>query len=334
MHNTKKLVLTGIITLVLMGILLSQIEIGSVGAALGSVNPMYLVLGFLIYTLLFFLRAIRMNIILEGKVTIRSLIKILFVHNFFNNLVPLRLGELSYVYFLKEKEDLPINYGVSSLMIARIFDLLGIAFLFILSFFLVSDLPVFVMNCLVLVGILIGLIFLFIIGLLFYNEKFLHFLERFVSRTRLDKIKYTRMALDKSEETIENFKIIKSGYVIAFSFILSIFIWLLASSMTYMFLMEMEIYLSIWKILIASGIIVITTILPFHSVGGFGTIESIWTTTYVALGVSTSMAISSGFGIHLIIVFYFIILGFVGFILMKLDETTDFNPFRPKLNLS
>ena len=62
-----------------------------------------------------------------------------------------------------------------------------------------------------------------------------------------------------------------------------------------------------------------------------GTIESIWTTTYVALGVSTSMAISSGFGIHLIIVMYFMILGIAGVFMMKMDNTTNFNPLKPKL---
>lgn len=333
MHNIQKLFVTGVFTILLVGFLLSQIDPRAIWSTLRSVNPVFILIGFILYVLIFILRAIRLNIILEGKVSVRNLLKILFVHNFFNNLLPARIGELSYIYFLKEKEDLPINYGLSSLMVARVFDLLGIAFLFMISFYLVGDLPPFVTNCLLLVGLLIGLIFLFVLLLLFYNVRFLAFIERFASVTKLDKLKYTQMALDKGEETIENFKIIKSRYVILSSFTLSIFIWLLASMQTHLFLMEMEIYLSLWKILIASGILVITTVLPIHSVGGFGTIEGIWTTTYVALGVSTPMAISSGFGVHLIIVFYFLILGFVGMVLMKLDNTTNFNPLKPRLSL-
>ena len=331
--NSKKLITAGLITIILLGILLSQIEIGALGAALGSINPLYLVLGFLLYVAIFVLRAIRLNIILEGRVSVRVLLKILFIHNLFNNVIPARLGELSYVYLLKEKGKLPLNYGISSLMIARIFDIIGIAFLFLISFFVVKDLPVFVTSCLMAVGAVLGLILLFIILLLFYNERFLSFIEKMASKTRLDRIKYTRMALEKSGETLENFKIIKSKHVIVLSFLISIAIWFLASTMTYLFLMEMSIYLSIWKIFIASGIIVITTILPIHSVGGFGTIESIWTVTYVALGVSTQTAIASGLGIHLIIVLYFLILGFAGILMMKLDKTTDFNPLRPKLEL-
>jgi len=331
--TNKKFVISGVIALILLGILLSQIDIGTLGATLGSVNPLYVVLGFFLYVFIFVLRAIRFNIILEGRVSVKSLLNILFVHNLFNNLIPARLGELSYIYFLKEKEKLPLNYGISSLMIARIFDIIGIAFLFIISFFVVRDLPNFITYSLMLVGVFLGLIFLFIILLLYYNKKFLSFIERFASKTRLDRIKYTRMALEKSEETLENFKIIKSRYVIILSFILSIAIWFIASIMTYIFLMEMHIYLSIWKIFIASGIIVITTILPFHSVGGFGTIESIWTATYVALGVSMQSAIASGMGIHLIIVLYFLILGFIGLAIMKRDESTDFNPLKPKLSM-
>ena len=334
MHITKRMLFMGIFTIVLIGILLSQIEASTLWSTLVSVNPLFLVIGFVLYVLVFVLRAIRMSIILEGKVPVKNLLQILFVHNLFNNVIPARLGELSYIYFLKEKENLPINYGLSSLMVARIFDLLGIAFLFLISIYHVGDLPLFVTSCLILVGFMIGMIFLFIALLLFYNERFLKFVQGFTSKTRLDRIKYTRMALEKSEETLENFKIIKSRYVIISSFILSIFIWILASMMTHLFLMEMAIYLSIWKILIASGIMVITTILPIHSVGGFGTIESIWTTTYVALGVSTHMAISSGFGIHLIIVLYFLILGGAGILWMKMDHTNDFNPLKPKLDLN
>ena len=331
MHNNRKMLLAGFLTITLIGILLSQIDPIDIWSSLRSVNPLFLLIGFVLYVLVFILRAIRMNIILEDKVPVKSLLKILFVHNLFNNLLPARLGELSFIYFLKEKENVPVNHGLSSLMVARIFDILGIAFLFIVSFYLVGDLPVFVKQCLILVGVLVGMIFAFIVLLLFYNERFLDIMGRFASRTRLDRIKYTRMALEKGEETVENFKIIKSKYVIISSFILSICIWIFQSMITHMFLMEMEIYLSIWKILIASGILVITTILPIHSVGGFGTIESIWTTTYVALGVSTSMAISSGFGIHLIIVLYFLILGLAGILMMKMDTTSDFDPLKPKL---
>lgn len=334
MHfSNRKMIFTGVLAIGLMAALIYQIGIDTLKETLGSVNPLYVVLGFLLYVLIFVLRAIRMNIILEGKVSVKSLLNILFVHNLFNNLLPARIGELSYVYFLKEKEGLPLNYGLSSLMIARIFDIVGIAFLFLISFFVVGDLPELIHFSLMLVGVLLGLIFLFIIMLLYYNEKFLSFVELFTSKTRLDRIKYTKMALEKSEETLENFKIIKSRHVILLSFILSIAIWLIASTMTYMFLQEMSIYLSIWKIFIASGIIVITTILPFHGFGGFGTVESIWTATYVALGVSTHRAIASGVGIHLIIVLYFLILGMIGLTIMKMDETTDFDPLRPDLSL-
>ncbi len=332
-RNNKKYVVGAVITIVLLGILLSMIELETLGYTLGSVNPIYLLLGFMLYILIFILRAVRLNIILENKVSVRSLLNILFVHNMLNNIIPARMGELSYVYFLKEKENLPLNYGLSSLMIARIFDIIGIAFLFLISFFIVRDLPIFVTNCLMLVGVVLGLIFLFIIMLLFYNERFLVFLEKFAKKTRLDRIKYTRMALEKSEETLENFKIITSKKIIVASFILSLAIWFMASIMTYIFLMEMNVYLSIWKIFIASGIIVITTILPFHSVGGFGTIESIWTATYVALGVSTQTAIATGLGIHLIIVMYFLILGFAGTLMMKLDKSVNFDPLKIKLEV-
>ncbi len=319
-QKKRKSLIAVVVTVIFLGIMLTQINRSTLIATIGRINPIYLVVGFLLYIWIFVLRAMRMYIILEGRAPLKTLLTILFVHNMFNNLLPARTGELSYVYLLKEKAGLNINYGLSSLMIARIFDLVGISFLFLLSFFVVKDLPFFITGVLMLVTVVLGLAFMFTILLLFYNKKFLNFLERFASKTRLDRIKYTRMALEKSGETVESFKIIKSKKVIAVSLALSVAIWLIASMMTFLFLIEMEVYLSIWKIFIASGIMVITTILPIHSIGGFGTIEGTWTAIYVALGVSAQVAFASGIGVHLIIVLYFLILGIIGFVLMKMDK--------------
>ncbi len=104
MHNIQKLFVTGVFTILLVGFLLSQIDPRAIWSTLRSVNPVFILIGFILYVLIFILRAIRLNIILEGKVSVRNLLKILFVHNFFNNLLPARIGELSYIYFLKERK--------------------------------------------------------------------------------------------------------------------------------------------------------------------------------------------------------------------------------------
>lgn len=319
-QKKQKSMIAVLVTAIFLGVMLTQINSSTLIETIGRINPIYLVIGFLLYIWIFVLRAMRMYIILEGKVPMISLLTILFVHNMFNNLLPARTGELSYVYLLKEKAGLNINYGLSSLMIARIFDLVGISFLFLLSIFVVKDLPFFIAGVLMLVTLVLGLALIFTVLLLFYNRKFLNFLEKFVNKTKLDKIKYARIALEKSEETVENFKIIKSKKIIVVSVALSIAIWLIASMITFLFLLEMEVYISIWKIFIASAIMVITTILPVHSVGGFGTIEGTWTAIYVALGVSAQMAFVSGIGVHLIIVLYFLVLGAIGIVMMKLNS--------------
>ena len=332
MRSTRRFLPMGLVTILLIAILLSQIENRSIWTTIRNVDPAFLIIGFVLYVLIMVLRAIRLSVILDRKVPMRTLLTILFVHNFFNNLIPARLGELSHVYLLKERANLPVNYGISSLMIARVFDILGISFLFLVSFYMVEGLSPFVTFCLLLIGVLVAILFVILILLLFYEDRFLVILGKVAARTRLDRYGSVRYALGKGEETLQNFKIIRSGSVAFLSFFISVMIWMIAGMMTHMFLLNMDILLCYWTILIASGILVVTTVLPIHSFGGFGTLESIWTTTYVALGVSTQMAISSGFGIHIIQVVYFLILGGIGFLIMHFDKSPTHGPPGPCTN--
>ena len=59
-----------IITVVLVGILLSQIRVTYIITILAGIDPVYLVVGFGLYILSYFFRAMRFRILLNGEVGI------------------------------------------------------------------------------------------------------------------------------------------------------------------------------------------------------------------------------------------------------------------------
>ncbi len=54
-----------------------------------------------------------------------------------------------------------------------------------------------------------------------------------------------------------------------------------------------------------------------YGIGGFGTIEAIWTLVYVPLGMTLNDAIISGFSYHLIILLYTLFLGLTGILCLR-----------------
>jgi len=82
----------------------------------------------------------------------------------------------------------------------------------------------------------------------------------------------------------------------------------------------MGLDLMMWVVILGSTFSIISTLLPIQGIGGFGTSEIAWALAFITLGLSKEVAISSGFGIHILIVVYFLILGSFGIFIIKLNK--------------
>ena len=81
-----------IITIAVVAILLSQIQIADVITTLASIDPLYLIAGFVLYVCSYFFRALRFHILLNREIGLRDLFNIVCVHNMANNILPSLLG--------------------------------------------------------------------------------------------------------------------------------------------------------------------------------------------------------------------------------------------------
>lgn len=93
----KKLIaklLAVIITVILVALLLSQINLSDITTTLTSIDPIYIITGFILYLSSYFFRALRFHILLNNKVSIKHLFSIVCVHNMANNILPARTGEV------------------------------------------------------------------------------------------------------------------------------------------------------------------------------------------------------------------------------------------------
>jgi glycosyltransferase 2 family protein len=305
-----------LITIILFALLFTQISILDIISTFSSIHPLYLFVGFMLYSASYYFRTLRFHILLNYEVSIKDLFYIECIHNMMNNLLPARTGELSYIYFLKTEQNKTTGEGLATLVIARIFDFIIISIFFLLFF-------LFIKNLMTDFSILleIGLLFLFfmvalLFGLLFYGNAFLKIIKKWAHYGNCKKYRIGDNIIKKSEETVECFEKFKTGNIRMYTsvIIVSIGIWILSYSLFYLIAISMGIHLELVQILFASSFAVFSTMLPIQGIAGFGTMEAGWALGFIAIGIPSEVAINTGFGFHLIFLFFTIILGIFGYV--------------------
>jgi len=311
-----------LITVVLVTLLFTQINMEDVITTLKNINPILLIAGFFIYTGSYILRAWRFHVLLNRDISIRNIFPIVCAHNMLNNLLPARTGELSYIYFLKKEEGRTTGEALGTLIIARFFDFIIITIFFLLFFLFVGYIvPGF--SILIFTGIVFLLVVVvLLIGLLFYGDAMFVRAKKILKFFDFNTVQMGTFVSKKCEEMITCFNAFTKGKKsnLLSVFFLSLGIWSLSYLLFYLLAISMNINLGVIPILFASSFAVFSTVLPIQGIGGFGTMEGGWALGFIAVGIPNEMAISTGFAFHLIILIYTLILGSVGYMKIYLSR--------------
>lgn len=306
-----------ILTVVLLAVLFSQVDLSDVVATIAGVNPLYLVAGFLLYSCSYFFRALRFHILLNREVELRTLLPIVCVHNMVNSLLPARTGELSYVYLLKKVDGRTTGEGIATLVVARVFDCIAIAVLFLCSLSLISDLPNFIRDSLIMVVFAVFALVIVLGGLLYSGRSFLVAIHPLFQTSIMKKIGLRDFLLRKSDEIVDALGHVATTKSTSKVFILTLLIWVSNYVVMYLLISGMNIALPLQVTILGGTFILLTTVLPIQGVGGFGTTESVWTLVFVPLGMSFDSALVSGFSYHIIVVGFYVVLGACGLAKLK-----------------
>ncbi|MBN2367897.1 flippase-like domain-containing protein [Candidatus Woesearchaeota archaeon] len=290
-----------VLTVLLVYLLLTQINISDLTKILNNMPLQTLATALGFYGVAYIFRTFRFWILLEKKIKFNRLFNIVCIHNFFNGLLPMRTGELSFVY-LVSKEGFKKTQGVAAVFIARFFDFIVIFFLFGLTTTISGAYD----NIFLIAGIM-SLIFI-AVGLMMISlgNKYLSLFKR----RKLLKYKIYAYIIEKVDDTLGHLKIMNFKKLPIF--ISSLMIWISNYIMSYIIINAMGVNIEAYKAVIVFSFTSIVSGLPINGILGFGTQEASWSVAFLFFGVAKEIAISSAFGFHLINILYFFLFGILG----------------------
>ncbi len=288
---------------------------------LGGVSVIGLVAGFALHTFVYWLRAVRFKILIRSRrARLTVLFDIMTVHNLMNHVLPFRAGELTYVYLVHRREQLPIGEALGTLVIARIMELMAfcvfcsvsIVWLHLSGFRFPLEYDHYVWGALwSIVPILVTLAAI----LFFFALKGVSLVERLhvmLLRGRLTRIRLLQRVLDGMKKTAMAFECLRQPKVYLAAFSLSIAIMGMVYGVAYVLLWAIGYRMMYPLVVVCSAIAGFVFLLPLYGLGGVGTVESGWTLGCLVAGFSKTMAVASGFSFHIIVLGYVSVLGIYG----------------------
>ena len=306
----KKIILGIIISGILIYFLLTLTNPSEIVTVFYRISFSHLIIGFILYVLIMIFRTIRFNFILETKLKLRQLFNIIAIHNLMINVIPMRLGEFSYVYLMKKK-GVHISKGLSQLLIVRVYDVIAISVIFIISSFFVKDTPLIVKYYVKISTAFLILLLLGFFALLMFDKKVVKILKKLNPAKKLAIIEKLFVTI---EDLIKNFKKslkMKTSITLLFY---SFLIWVGNYLMTYYLIHGLGLSFNFWEVSLIFTFLIILIMLPISTFSGFGVWEGGLTGAFTAFGITLEKAVATSFAYHIISILFFLILGFFGII--------------------
>ena len=263
---------------------------------------------------------LRLYSVKPGQIFLVTLIRNLFV-----DLLPARVGSLSYIYILNKRLNFPFEAATSSFLLSVVFDFITLSPFLILAILAVG-LGTSIVSSTHLLGF--AVVFLFFISLitwklrqvcLFLIKIFQFLLQKF----KLIDREWSKNAIKKLHSTVICIQETQKNKIFWPVFFLSFGIRLLKYTSLHFLLYSLVKSrgfilsgMSIWKTILGITGAELTSVLPVKGIAGFGTWESAWALTFRLMKFQPDIAIISGIGVHLITNIFEYSLGIISILIL------------------
>lgn len=300
------------IALALAAFLLYKADLGRIVNALSEAPLGVIASGLLLYLAFNLLKALRFHLLLKRELPFVRLIPLTLIYSFWSNLLPMRAGDLAYLYMLRSGERVSISKGISSLAVGTLFDVaLIFASLLGLGIALKGDLKGALPRAtLLILPALIAAVALLLSSMVLLGR-------------RMPMLKgggVIAKGWGKLSEVMNEIGGFRPRDLLLGILPLSIGLLLLRFGMQCYLAEGMGFRFGWARISFALAFTSFCNLFPIQSVAGLGTVEAPWSWALVGIGEGSGDAIASGFALHALILAYAIVSGGVGWISWSLTK--------------
>ncbi|OHD70386.1 MAG: hypothetical protein A2W19_16435 [Spirochaetes bacterium RBG_16_49_21] len=297
--NVKTLVFL-IVSVFIAYFLLGKLDIAKTWDSIRNADAVMVIVSCLVYSASNFFKMLRFRLMLgDYGIPLFDLYAITSYHNFYNQIMPARTGELTFVYYLKKIGNADVSKGLHILVVTRIFDFIVISAFFICSI-------IFVFGARTSMALIAAGAAFFIISIIaLFNLKWIVILCGRILRTltkneRMQKNRLVGALRGRIDVLVHEFSSFKTARFVPALAVTSILTWSALYFLFYLTIRSFGIDIGLIQSVAGSTGGVLTNVLPINSFGSFGTLEAGWTGGFILVGMSEQDAIFTGFGYHFI----------------------------------
>lgn len=279
------------IAIALVAFMLSQVEWSSFLEMLSGLSPVWLLAAFFVYFLQNVFRSQRFIALLDrNDIPMKIVVPIALYHNFLVRVLPFKLGEFSYIVLMRNRLDVPVEEGVSSLLGSRLLEFLMMVSVVAITLPLAGGLLANQESLAIILGVVI--VTVVVIGFYFSGTILRWIISVMRRMLQSDKVETIAVKLESFAQELDR---ICEPRIFAKALFWSCFSY--ACSFGVIAIMLYAVGLDVdrvtWIVLVSIGMF--STGIPFN-VGGFGSVELGWAfglTTFAAyeMGEATSIGL-------------------------------------------
>ena len=317
LQRVTKIGLPTIIAIVVVYFLLKEIDIQEIPKTLSRLSIKSLAIGFGSYCILVLAKALRFRALLNLESGIHRIFPILAMHTFWGNILPMRTGDVSYVYLMQRRQKVDATQGIASLLVASLIDLVLLMGLVVVSAWLLraelqntfSGTVLYLMPLLMGGGLIAVVVFVYAAPNLCIK-----FAERCTRPLLALEKRPISWSVDKALAVLQELTTFRSNRRFLEVWGYSLLCLVIRFGFQCYLVTEMGVGIPMTEVLFALAFTNVFNLLPIQTVGNFGTTEFPFVWLLNHFGTSIETATVTGFSLHILILLYCLPIGASGFL--------------------
>jgi uncharacterized membrane protein YbhN (UPF0104 family) len=298
------------LSIVLLGLLFSRVRAGDLIQTLARIFIPGLIAYMAIAVLGAVLRAWRYRLFLSpNPIRWRDILMATFIRNSFVDLLPARLGSLSFIYVLNKRLAFTFETATSAFVASFVYDFLTLG-PFVVAAALVVGIGTTAVSgpaLLIVAFVFFAVWVIILVEIAWFFRLAVRVYEFVLHLVKWRDKRWARVSVEKLGATAESLAAIQKKHLALPFFVLSTGIRACKYVSIYFLLFALMRSrgfgfddLSFWKLILGITGAELTSALPIKGLAGFGTWESAWALTFGLMAIDQKFAILSGLGVHLV----------------------------------